>query len=276
MTDPSLAIQAAEFLRKRWGGFRPSTFVGLGSGLGDACREMTVVDEVGFDQVPGFAPPTIAGHAGRLRAGTWSGEPVIVMLGRMHLYEGHSVERVVHPIRTAAELGVRNILLTNMSGGTSPEWVPPLLARIDAHRDLQQGWLVEFTSDVAALYSDYLGQVIEKAASEAGVDLRHGVYAGLLGPNYETPAEVRALRGLGCDMVGMSTVQEARVARELGLECAAISCVANFAAGVVEQTIDHAEVVDAGHRITPALIALLGGSLRRLADTESSSGTPTS
>jgi len=237
---------------------------------------MTVVDEVGFDQVPGFAPPTIAGHAGRLRAGTWSGEPVIVMLGRMHLYEGHSVERVVHPIRTAAELGVRNIVLTNMSGGTSPEWVPPLLARIDAHRDLQQGWLAGFRDRAADLYSDRLSQIIGKAASESGVTLYRGVYAGLLGPTYETPAEIRGLRGLGCDMVGMSTVQEARVANELGMECAAISCVSNFAAGVVEQTIDHADVVDAGRRIAPALVALLGGLLRRLAEAEATTGNPMS
>src|SRR4029078_9232288 len=126
MPDPSLAVQAANYLNARWAGFQPRTFIGLGSGLGDVCAEMTVHDEASFGEIPGFSPPTVAGHAGRLRNGHWSGEPVVVMLGRMHLYEGHDVERVVHPIRTAAQLGVQNIVLTNMSGGTRLEWPPPL------------------------------------------------------------------------------------------------------------------------------------------------------
>lgn len=266
MTDPSLADRAAQFLRDRWGEFRPRTLVGLGSGLGEACREMDVLDEVPFSEIPGFAPPTVVGHAGRLRVGRWSGEPVFVLLGRMHLYEGHSVERVVHPIRTAARLGVENVVLTNMSGGTQFDWKPPLLAVVEAHRDLQQGWLKGFAGDVVDCYSPKFKAMLIEAAAEAQIAVRRGVYAGLLGPSYETPAEVRVLRALGCHMVGMSTVQEARVANELGLSCCAVSCISNFAAGVTNERVDHADVVEAGRIIAPALIALLGGLLMRIAD----------
>lgn len=270
MNEADLAERAAQFLQARWRGLQPRTLIGLGSGLGEACRDMNVHDEVAFSEVLGFAPPTVAGHAGRIRVGIWSGEPVVVLLGRMHLYEGHSIDAVVHPIRTAARLGVRNILLTNMSGGTRSDWTPPLLALIDAHRDLQHGWVEGFRGDVVDCYSSWFKGVVAKAATEAGVSLRRGVYAGLTGPCYETPSEVRALRGLGCHMVGMSTVQEARVADQLGLACCAISCVSNFAAGVANEKIDHADVVAAGRSITPSLIALLGAVLKRIADQESS------
>jgi len=269
MTDPSLADQAAQFLRERWGEFRPRTLVGLGSGLGEACREMDMLDEVPFSEIPGFSPTTVVGHAGRLRAGHWSGEPVLVLLGRMHLYEGHSIETVVHPIRTAARLDVKNVVLTNMSGGTQFDWTPPLLAVVDAHRDLQQGWLKGFAGDVVDCYSPKLKAMLKEAAAEAQIAVQRGVYAGLLGPSYETPAEVQALRGLGCHMVGMSTVQEARVANELGLSCCAVSCVSNFAAGVTHEKVDHADVVEAGRIIAPSLMALVGALLMRIADESS-------
>jgi purine-nucleoside phosphorylase len=268
MTHSTLATDAAKFLRRRWQEFQPRTFIGLGSGLGDACNAMSVHDEIPFADVPGFAPPTVVGHAGRLRVGTWSGEPVLVMLGRMHLYEGHSVDRVVHPIRTAAALGVKNVVLTNMSGGTPVDWTPPLLAILDGHRDLQHGWRAGFEEGPFVGYTDRLIARMSAAAHESGIAVKRGVYAGLLGPNYETPAEVRALRALGCHMVGMSTVQEAKVARESALNCVAVSCVSNSAAGVSDRPVDHGDVVDAGRRIEPALAALLGAFLKRLHDEE--------
>jgi purine-nucleoside phosphorylase len=264
MTAPELATAAADILRIRWRGFRPATFIGLGSGLGDVCREMKIVDEVGFEDVPGFAPPTVVGHPGKLRVGEWSGEPVLVMLGRMHLYEGHAVDRVVHPIRVAANLAVQRIVLSNMSGGVHADWPSPALAVVEGHRDLQSGWSEGFDGDVCRPYSKRLNRWLADAATQSGTPIRQAIYAGLLGPTYETPAEVRALRTLGCDLVGMSTVQEARVAAELGLECCAISCVANHAAGVTEREVDHADVVDAGKTIAPKLAALLGRFLRRV------------
>jgi len=263
MTATELASAAADKLRVRWHGFRPATFIGLGSGLGDVCREMKVVDEVGFEDVPGFAAPTVVGHSGKLRIGEWSGEPVLVMLGRMHLYEGHSIDRVVHPVRVAERLGIRRIVLTNMSGGVHADWPLPALAVVEGHRDLQSGWREGFRGDECRPYSSRMHQWLRDAAAESGTPIRSGVYAGLLGPNYETPAEVRALRTLGCDLVGMSTVQEARVAAELGLECCAISCVANYAAGVTEREVDHADVVDAGKAIAPQLVALLDRFLQK-------------
>jgi purine-nucleoside phosphorylase len=269
MNEADLAERAAQFLQRRWKGFQPRTLIGLGSGLGEVCRDMTLVDEVAFSEVPGFAPPTVAGHAGRIRVGEWSGELVLVLLGRMHLYEGHSIDAVVHPIRTAALLGVQNILLTNMSGGMQSDWKLPLLALVDAHRDLQHGWVGGFRGDPIDCYSQRLKNVVMESTSEGQVALRRGVYAGLTGPSYETPAEIRALRGLGCDMVGMSTVQEARVANELGLACCAVSCVSNFAAGVTNEKVDHADVVEAGRKIAPALTALLGAVLKRIANDES-------
>jgi purine-nucleoside phosphorylase len=264
MTADDLAIAAADRLRERWRGFRATTFIGLGSGLGDVCRGMNVVDEVGFEEAPGFAAPTVVGHSGKLRIGEWSGEPVLVMLGRMHLYEGHSIDRVVHPIRVAANLGARRIVLTNMSGGVHSDWPLPSLAVVEGHRDLQFGWREGFRSDVCRPYSERLIRWLNDAAAEAGTPIRGGVYAGLLGPTYETPAEIGALHALGCDLVGMSTVQEARVASELGLECCAISCVANYAAGVTEREIDHSDVVDAGKAIAPQLVALLDAFLRKV------------
>jgi purine-nucleoside phosphorylase len=263
MTDAELATAAAMRLRERWKGFAPTTFIGLGSGLGDACRGMETVDEVAFEELPGFAAPTVAGHSGRLTIGTWAGENVLVMLGRMHLYEGHSLDRVVHPIRVAKDVGVRQIVLTNMSGGMHADWKLPALALIDGHRDLQYGWREGFRSEVARPYSEALNQRLQESATAAGVELHRGVYAGLLGPNYETPSEIRALRNLGCDLVGMSTVQEARVAAELDMEVCAVSCVANHAAGVTNKEIDHGDVVDAGKEVAPKLIAMLEQFLQR-------------
>jgi purine-nucleoside phosphorylase len=164
----------------------------------------------------------------------------------------------------AARLGVRNIVLTNMSGGTQPEWTPPALAALSAHRDLQQGWIDGFRADAVEVYSPRFRRMLRESASAVGVSLHEGVYAGLLGPCYETPAEVRALHGLGCDMVGMSTVKEAVAARELGLECAAISCVSNLAAGVAAGPIDHADVVEAGRQAASSLAAVLEAFLERL------------
>ena len=264
MIEPDLATVAADRLRERWEGFLPTTFIGMGSGLAVACRGLKAIDEVPFAEVPGFAAPTVVGHSGELRIGVWSDERVLVMLGRMHLYEGHSIERVVHPIRVAHRLGVKRIILTNMSGGMHADWPLPALALVEGNRDLQSGWRAGFEGDAAKPYSERLNRMLTESANEVGVTLKRGTYAGLLGPNYETPSEVRALQQLGCDLVGMSTVQEARIASELGLDCCAISCVANHAAGVTEREIDHADVVDAGALVAPQFVSLLDSFFRRI------------
>jgi len=227
-------------------GVGPKTAVVLGSGLGGATANFRESASVALGDVPGLVPTTVRGHNGRLVVGLWSESPALLFLGRLHFYEGHTSEILTSSVRAAANLGVKRLILTNAAGGINPALGPGALMAIRAHINLIGGnfWR-EMPKDTAvvSLYSHDLIRAMREHELAAGRELPVGVYAALTGPCYETPAEIRALAACGADAVGMSTALEAEAAAELGLEVAAISCIANKAAGLSPGSLDHAEVL---------------------------------
>jgi purine-nucleoside phosphorylase len=229
----------------------------LGSGLGGVAAGFRERAAVGFADVPGLAPPTVGGHGGRLAVGEWGGVPVLVFFGRLHFYEGHPWDVVCGPARVAAELGARAFVQTNAVGGIHPALGPGSLMAVARHLTLL-GPIDWRNLTPPAPYSPRLLGVLTNHESAAGRALPAGTYAALTGPSYETPAEIRALRAVGADAVGMSTAREAEAAAGLGLEVAAVSCVTNHAAGLTDAPLDHAEVVRNARLATDRLAALLG------------------
>ena len=228
----------------------PRTAVVLGSGLGGVTSRFEEKASVAFGDVPGLVPTTVHGHRGRLAVGEWGGVPSLILFGRLHFYEGHSWDIVTGTIRAAADMGVTSLVLTNAAGGIHDSLSPGglmairghiLLAGADARRDVS----------VRTPYSPRLVRHLEEHG------LLAGVYAALTGPCYETPAEIRALKAMGADVVGMSTAKEAECAAELGLEVAAISCITNKAAGLSAGVLDHAEVLDNAKLAVARLEAIL-------------------
>lgn len=267
MPDPTApeerARTAAREIRVRTGVESHDVAVVLGSGwvaAADVLGEATADLPVG--ELTGFLPPSVAGHAGRVRSVPVGGRRVLVLLGRTHLYEGHGVAQVVHGVRTAAAAGARTIVLTNAAGGVHPDLHPgqPVLVRdhlnLTGHSPLIGAQFVDLTD----LYSSRLRAL----AHEVDGSLAEGVYAGLPGPHYETPAEVAMLARLGADLVGMSTVLEAIAARAVGCEVLAVSLVTNFAAGVSPLPLDHGDVLAAGSAAAGQLGGLLRGVVGRL------------
>jgi purine-nucleoside phosphorylase len=230
---------------------KPRVAVVLGSGLGAVTTHFAERHSVPFGDIPGLVPATVPGHRGRLALGEWFGVPALLFLGRLHFYEGHPWEVVTGTIRVAAELGVRTLLLTNAAGGIHPSLGPGTLMAIRRHLKLlgERAWrdlALERGPPARAPegpYSPRLIELMQQHEAAAGRDLFSGVYAALTGPNYETPAEIRALAACGADAVGMSTATEAEAAAALGLEVAAVSCVTNRAAGLSAAPLDHAEVL---------------------------------
>jgi purine-nucleoside phosphorylase len=224
----------------------PRTAVVLGSGLSGAASAFTERASVGFADIPGLVPPTVKGHGSKLAVGEWNGAPALLFLGRLHFYEGHAREVVTGTIRTAAELGVKRVVLTNAAGGIHPTLEPGGLMTIRGHLKLlgPTAWRALANDNaVSQPYSPHLLEVLRTHEATAGRELLAGVYAALTGPSYETPAEIRALAVCGADAVGMSTALEAEEAARLGLEVAAISCITNKAAGLGDVALDHAEVL---------------------------------
>lgn len=221
----------------------------LGSGLGGGLDGFARTGELAYDGIPGLPAPTVPGHGGRFVRYEMDGIPLLAASGRIHLYEGHSARDVGAIVRLMHAAGVRALLLTNAAGGLRPDWPPGTFMRITDHLNLSGTSPLEGGpnfQDMTRAYDPELGGALDIAADEIGMVLRHGVYAGLRGPQYETPAEVRMLRVLGADTVGMSTVLETLQARALGLRVAALSLVTNLAAGIGEAPLDHHEVMDAG------------------------------
>lgn len=264
---------AMQAIRARVGHPRVDVAIVFGSGLSDACRSAHFDHSIAYVEIPGLAAPSVIGHPGNLSFGEWAGQGVAVFQGRMHYYEGYPWSRVSLPVRIAAMLGAKVLFVTNSSGGVNASLSPGQLVCIDDHINLiganplvgmgpnHEGNL--FT-DMSAAYCPQLRRQLDAAAETAQLNLAHGVYLAVSGPNYETPAEIRAFRALGADMVGMSTVGEVLVARHLGLRCVGVSCVSNHAAGVVEGEIDHAHVLAAGKKVAAQLGDLLGAFLQRL------------
>jgi purine-nucleoside phosphorylase len=225
----------------------PKAAVVLGSGLGGAAAAFREHASVPFGDIPGLVPTSVHGHGGRLAVGDWAGTPALVCFGRLHFYEGHPPDVVTGPVRVAADLGARAVVLTNAAGGIHPSLGPGSLMAIRGHLKLigPVAWRkLADGPEPHTPYSPRLIRVIEEHEPENGRGLHVGVYAALTGPSYETPAEIRALAACGADAVGMSTAMEAEAAAALGLEVAAVSCVTNRAAGLSASPLDHQDVLD--------------------------------
>jgi purine-nucleoside phosphorylase len=222
--------------------FRPEVALVLGSGLNHLAEHVRPAASFRFAEIPGLADPTVESHRGILTFGTWGETRLLVFEGRLHFYEGHSWNKVESPVRIAAELGVRTIFLTNAAGGIRDDLQPGSLIAIRDHIEWNrpQCWRSE---NCATPYSPQLIERLQAAGRACGVHVSDGVYAAVTGPNYETPAEIRALRAWGADAVGMSTTREALAAANCGLQCVALSCITNRAAGLGAGPINHEEVM---------------------------------
>ncbi len=258
--------EATTFLQGRVGSRHPRVGIVLGSGLGglaDAVEESLVVR---YADIPGFPDSSVAGHRGELIFGRIGETEVVLQAGRFHLYEGHDPQTVVLPVRTFAELGVETLIVTNAAGGIRQTFSPPVLMLIADHINLM--WRNPLLGlgeprfpDMSEPYSQSLRALARRQALEVGVSLEEGVYAGVLGPNYETPAEIRMLARLGADAVGMSTVPEVIAARARGMMVLGISTITNLAAGISPSKLDHTEVLAAGAMVTNSLEAVVRGVL---------------
>ena len=251
----------------------PGIAVVLGSGLGAFADELSGHVDIPYPEIPGWPGSTAVGHAGKLILGRLGRLPVAVMAGRAHLYEGYSPAQVTYGVRVLGTLGVRAIVFTNAAGGINTALAPGRLVLIADHINLQGSNPLTGTNDdrfgprfpdMSEVYSKEYRKVARQAAAELDIPLSEGVYAAMLGPSYETPAEIRFLRAIGADLVGMSTVPEAIVANHMGIKVLGISCVTNMAAGILEQKITHEEVLETGAMVRDTLVRLLTRLLPRL------------
>jgi purine-nucleoside phosphorylase len=219
----------------------PEAAVVLGSGLGGAALRLRRPQTVQFGEVPGMLDASVRGHAGRLALGEWAGRRVLVFEGRLHYYEGHPWRTVCFPVHVAAQLGARCLVLANAAGGIHPALAPGSLMVIRDHIDWTRPCF--WRQPRASPYSPRLATALIGEARTLGMVLHEGIYAAVTGPSYETPAEIRALRLSGADAVGMSTAREADAGHDLGIECAAVSCITNRAAGLAPGPLVHEEVL---------------------------------
>jgi purine-nucleoside phosphorylase len=257
---------AADHLRRRLPRV-PEIGIVLGSGLGRLASRLQSAEAIAYAEIPGFPATTVVGHEGRLVAGTLGGTPVLVQSGRFHLYEGHSVDTVALPVRVMATLGVRTLLLTNAAGGVRRTFTRGALMMIADHVNLTFrnpliGPLLpgeERFPDMCEPYDAALRARAREVARERGIALEEGVYLQLLGPSYETPAEVRMVERFGADAVGMSTVVEVIVARARAMRCLAFSTITNPAAGITGERLSHAEVMEVAARVSGDLERLVEG-----------------
>jgi purine-nucleoside phosphorylase len=254
----------------------PDVALVLGSGLGAFGDRLTGSTVVSYAEIPHWPPSGVVGHAGKLVTGTARaarGRRVLTLSGRAHLYEGHDQATVTFATRVLGRLGVKTLILTNAAGGINTTFRSGALMLITDHINLQGANPLMGPNDdrfgrrfpdMSEVYSRRLRAHAEAAAHTLGLPLEHGVYVALTGPSYETPAEIRALRALGGDAVGMSTVPEAIVARHMGVEVLGISCIANMAAGILPQPLTEEEVIETTARVSREFVALLEGVLERL------------
>jgi purine-nucleoside phosphorylase len=263
--------EATEAVKRRLGTLRPRVAIVLGSGLGFLADEVVKPIHVPYHTIPGFPEPGVAGHKGELVAGMLEGVPVIVQAGRFHLYEGHPAEVAALPTRVFAELGVEILIVTNAAGGVRRTFPGGTLMLIADHINLMWrnpliGQPQPGEQRFPIMHEPYDGELralARSVAREAGIRLEEGVYAGLLGPSYETPTEVRMLEKLGADAVGMSTVPEVLVARSRGIRCLGFSSITNPGAGLSAQPLSHEEVLEASKEIARGLSIVVKGVLKR-------------
>src|SRR5436309_11065419 len=253
---------------------RPKVGLVLGSGLGAFAGSLTDATNIPYSEIPSFPQSTAIGHAGRLVIGNAGSVPVAAMQGRVHQYEGYSAQQVAFPLRVFARMGINSVILTNAAGGINLGYSQGALVLIKDHINLQgtnplvgpndDRFGVRFP-DMTHTYSRAYREIAREEAAKVGLILHEGIYAALLGPSYETPAEIDHLRRIGADLVGMSTVAEVIAARHMGLKVLAISCVTNMAAGILDQPLSHAEVMETGERVRTTFEALLKAVLPRVA-----------
>jgi len=271
------ALEAAHYISAHVEGRTPLAAIVLGSGLGGVANAMSNRVEISYDEIPHMARSTVEGHAGKLLIGSIGGVDVALMSGRFHFYEGYSMEEVTLPMRVFKVMGIRSLVLTNAAGSTAPHLSPGSLMMIIDHINLMgtnplrgpndERFGPRFPSLIDA-YAPSYAELAHEVAREMGIVLFEGVYLGLHGPSYETPSEIRMMRKLGADAVGMSTVPEVIVARHCGIKVLAISCITNIAAGLTSAEINHSEVLTVGERAGKQLAELIVRVIPRIVSAE--------
>lgn len=272
------AIQAAKAIRKR-APLEPNVAIILGSGLGGLSKSIADAVRIPFKEIPGFPEVTVAGHEGAVIVGSLGGREIVALSGRFHMYEGHPAALAAFPVRVFHALGAHDLFVSNAAGGISPRLAVGDLMMISDHLNLMgtnplvgqaEEGEVRFP-DMTDAYNPGLRWLLRTTAEALGIKLREGVYAGLLGPSYETPSEVKMLRLLGADAVGMSTVPEVIVARALGMRVAGVSCITNAAAGVTGAALSHEEVLETTRQVSASFESLVTEFLARSAAPQLSS-----
>jgi purine-nucleoside phosphorylase len=268
----TLAETAAQFILARTS-LRPRIGLVLGSGLGGFAGSLEESARLPYADIPAFPRSTAIGHAGQLVIGKAASVPVAVMQGRVHLYEGYSPQEVAFPMRVFGRMGIRAVILTNAAGGINLNYQQGALVLISDHINLQgtnplvgpndERFGVRFP-DMTYAHTKLYRELARQEGAKLALTLHEGVYAAMLGPSYETPVEIKFLRTIGADLVGMSTVFEAIAARHMGIKVLAISCVTNMAAGILDQPLSQEEVIETGERVRPMLEALLRAVLLRI------------
>jgi purine-nucleoside phosphorylase len=267
-----LLATAVAAVRDHLGAFRPKVAIVLGSGLGGLASSVGKARRIPYGEIPGFPTPGVVGHSGELVFGEVEGVPVILQSGRFHMYEGHAPEVVALPIRVFADLGVGTLIVTNAAGGIRHTFRPPVLMLIADQINLMWRYPLrgpvapgeERFPDMSEPYSRSLRDLARQVARSQGIRVEEGVYVAVLGPSFETPAEVRMLQQLGADAVGMSTVPEVTVARARGLRVLGISTISNFGAGLTPHPLSHEEVLEAGRAVAQDLERLVRGVVAAL------------
>lgn len=272
--DYSRAEEAAAFLRAKTK-LRPKLALVLGSGLGSFADRLEGAVKVPYHEIPHFPRSTAEGHAGQLVIGTLAHAAVVCMQGRVHLYEGYTAREATFPVRVFGRMGIKAMILTNAGGGINESYTQGCLVVLKDHLNLQganpltgvneERFGPRFLDMTQAYFRPYR-QLAMEAGKRLGLDIFEGVYAALPGPSYETPAEIRMLRTLGADVVGMSTVSEVIAARHMNIRVLAISCVTNLAAGMLDQPLSHAEVLETGERVKGKFIQLLESIMPQVED----------
>jgi purine-nucleoside phosphorylase len=246
-------LEAVEAIKKRSGGFQPEVGIILGSGLGPIADRIESPIAIPYTDIPHFHGTSVEGHAGKMVLGKFHGVPAVFLQGRFHVYEGYDMSEVVFPTRVICALGIKTLVLTNASGGINTRFRPGDIMVIEDHINLMGDNPLKGPNltqlgprfpDMSEAYAKDCIQILEETAEELAIELKRGVYTGVLGPTYETPAEVRMLRTLGGDAVGMSTVPEAIAANHLGVRVAGLACITNHAAGLSPRKLTHQEVVE--------------------------------
>ncbi|MBN6888350.1 purine-nucleoside phosphorylase [Cytobacillus horneckiae] len=270
--DVTMIKEAAQFLQGKYNG-KPRIGLILGSGLGVLADEIESSESISYSQIPGFTASTVAGHAGQLVFGKLNGIEVVAMQGRFHYYEGYSFDKVTFPVRVMKELGIDQLIVTNAAGGINENFSPGDLMLITDHINNMGGnpligpndeaLGVRFP-DMSEAYSKRLIAAAKEVAVELNLSIQEGVYVANTGPVYETPAEVRMLRTMGGDAVGMSTVPEVIVANHAGMKVLGISCISNMAAGILDQPLNHEEVIETTEKVKQQFLSYVKGIVQAI------------